>query len=327
MAADPTPPPTELTAAQVVRSRVVQVAVALALQAAGLGLSGALVYNRTIERMHPLTSLLDEGRRAAAATAAVQASQLERLATLGPALLLLLLLLRLVRYRDPLEGLGLGGGWRGTGHLVLGFGGGVLAHVALLMTLAALAAPAGAVLRSVAFAVVQIAHNAGAFFDRAPAFLYGLPAFMALAYAAGRLVVSHAHLLATAGEVVPPAAAAALAALAFAATYLASERLTALAFVNLFLFGLLLADQRQRTKLFWGPLGLLGGWVLIGLWSGEAHQGLPSPASDSGLAALPTFLNGGAFGHEGGLAMTILLSGWLALRLRPRRVTDEPAPA
>lgn len=275
--------------------------------------------------VHPIVDSFAAARREAYLLAAGQTDMIEWLAILGPVLLGGLVLFRLLRFRDPFAGLGLGGGKHGLGEAWSGFALGAAAHLFLLVAIAWLSGRSRP--ESIALAVQACAmpviylrnlHQA------LPPAIWMLP-FVVFAYALARLAVSHAHLQRLVTELSGPTAGAATASVVFAAGYLAAPQVSLLAVGNMLLLGLLLAVYRHRTDRLWLPLGVLAGWVLSGYTSGVAQQGVPAEATPLFTGTLPAVISGGVYGHEGGLATTVLLSAWLLIVCRSRRQGPPPA--
>ena len=109
----------------------------------------------------------------------------------------------------------------------------------------------------------------------------------------------------------------------FAALHLLNSGLSALALVNLTLFGVFASVYFVRTGNIWGVGALHSAWNLVqGNVFGIQVSG--AELSCSVLSSTPVdgmgLINGGTFGLEGGLAVTVVLaaSTLLALRMRPR---------
>lgn len=114
-----------------------------------------------------------------------------------------------------------------------------------------------------------------------------------------------------------PVYAAILAnALAFAALHLLNNGISILAFVNLFLFGVFASIYFIRRGNIWGIAAFHSVWNLVqGNFYGIKVSGMD--LSDSFLTATLTegreVLNGGAFGLEGSLPVTLVLAAGILL--------------
>lgn len=105
-------------------------------------------------------------------------------------------------------------------------------------------------------------------------------------------------------------AAVLLSALFFAALHLFNAGISFIAFLNLLLFGVLTALLTLRRGSVWAASGLHAGWnFLQGNIFGSAVSGLSLGPSVFAVAFAPekALLNGGSFGPEGGLAVTLTL--------------------
>ena len=97
-------------------------------------------------------------------------------------------------------------------------------------------------------------------------------------------------------------------ALIFAMLHLANNGISVLAFINLFLVGLLFAYMFMKSKNIWMPIGYHITWNYFQgyIWgfgvSGNDVQGLYKIKNVS-----DNIINGGAFGPEGGLMVTIII--------------------
>ena len=97
-------------------------------------------------------------------------------------------------------------------------------------------------------------------------------------------------------------------ALIFAMLHLANNGISVLAFINLFLVGLLFAYMFMKSKNIWMPIGYHITWNYFQgyIWgfgvSGNDVQGLYKIKNVS-----DNIINGGAFGPEGGLMVTIVI--------------------
>ena len=114
--------------------------------------------------------------------------------------------------------------------------------------------------------------------------------------------------------------------LVFAAMHMGNRGLTALAFVNLVLAGILLALAYERYERLWFPIGLHFAWnLLCGPILGYDVSGYVSEATlltTRGRGA--PWLTGGAFGIEGSVWMVLVeLGGIVFLALAPKRANQR----
>ena len=123
-----------------------------------------------------------------------------------------------------------------------------------------------------------------------------------------------------------PIVAVAVNAVFFAALHFANAGLTLLAFCNLFLFGIFASVYMWKRGSIWGVAALHSAWNftqgnLLGIRVSGNVLG-PSVLSTS-LTENGAWINGGAFGLEGGLAVTIVLSlGILLMLFLPVRKSE-----
>ena len=128
----------------------------------------------------------------------------------------------------------------------------------------------------------------------------------------------------------PVAAAGGVSSLAFACLHLANNGITPLAFVNLALFGAFAAVYMLKRGNIWGVCAIHSLWNFV--------QGNLYGISVSGMSKMETVLNmnsvsskelwnGGAFGLEGGLAVTIVLTVGIVIMLftktKPSEVSEN----
>lgn len=123
--------------------------------------------------------------------------------------------------------------------------------------------------------------------------------------------------------------AAAISALAFMAAHLANPGVSPLACVNLFLFGLFAAFYMFRFDSLWGVCALHAVWNFA---QGNLY-GIPVSGMDISATVLRLsqraggkVWNGGAFGMEGGLGVSIVLLIGLALVLFLPKKGESGAP-
>jgi membrane protease YdiL (CAAX protease family) len=121
-----------------------------------------------------------------------------------------------------------------------------------------------------------------------------------------------------AAQALGPFAAGLLASLLFGFAHSGNPQATLLSTFNTILAGALLAIARIRTRALWMPIGLHFGWnlflgpVFSFPVSGYSFGGAALSASSAGLA----WLSGGAYGPEGGAALTAILAVAIPLALR-----------
>lgn len=126
-----------------------------------------------------------------------------------------------------------------------------------------------------------------------------------------------------------PVAAVAIFSMLFAAAHLGNPSMTALSTANTFLSGVLLSIAYLKTRALWLPIGLH--------WAWNFTMGPLFSLPVSGLSLQPKllhvdftgakWLSGGAYGPEGGVALSVtcvVATLWLG---RTRRVSPSPAMA
>lgn len=123
------------------------------------------------------------------------------------------------------------------------------------------------------------------------------------------------------------AIAVGISSVVFSFMHLANPGITVLALVNIALFGVLMALFILRTNSIWGACAMHSAWNffqgnIFGIQvSGNAN-------TTSVLTSQPsanTFVNGGSFGLEGGIAVTIVLAITLAAIVLLPKKSVEPA--
>ena len=137
------------------------------------------------------------------------------------------------------------------------------------------------------------------------------------------------YLLMSAGTHHSPVTGVCVSSLLFAAAHLGNDGISVFACVNLTLFGILAALLFLRTDSIWCVAALYSFWNMA---QGNVF-GLKVSGIDVGVTFLrfnmvsgKGWLNGGAFGLEGGAAVTaVLVFGILAVFLLPQR-KSEPLP-
>jgi hypothetical protein len=120
-----------------------------------------------------------------------------------------------------------------------------------------------------------------------------------------------------------------LNSLLFSILHLGNDNVSVIALINIFLFGLFASMLTLRRGSIWMAGAVHSMWNfaqgnLFGI-PVSGIQGLPSPLSsrlESG--ALRELLNGGAFGLEGGLAVTVvLLAGCAVVLIAPTKKSER----
>lgn len=143
----------------------------------------------------------------------------------------------------------------------------------------------------------------------------------------GEEVLFRGYLLLSRANGRPVWVAVCISAAAFAVLHLQNPGISALAFCNLFLFGVLAALYAMRQDHIWGISAVHTAWNfaqgnLFGLSvSGNAIGPAPLRAV---LAEDKSLWNGGAFGLEGGLCTTIVLLTGVTVCLFQLRLQTKP---
>ena len=114
--------------------------------------------------------------------------------------------------------------------------------------------------------------------------------------------------------------------LIFAALHLMNNGITPLAFANLFLFGVFASVYFLRRGSIWGVAAIHTAWNFVqGNVFGCPVSGMGSAVSVFGCEKAQGIFTGGAFGPEGGLAVTfVLIAGILALLPMKNRLIEVP---
>lgn len=112
-----------------------------------------------------------------------------------------------------------------------------------------------------------------------------------------------------------------LIAMVFAAGHGLNPSVNSIGIINIALAGIWLGRARARTGTLWLPIGLHAGWNLAqGPLLGFPVSGLDSTGILRPLGEIASWISGGTFGPEGGLAATlVLVVGILALEWIPFR--------
>ncbi|HEV2129930.1 MAG TPA: type II CAAX endopeptidase family protein [Longimicrobiaceae bacterium] len=118
---------------------------------------------------------------------------------------------------------------------------------------------------------------------------------------------------------------------AFSWLHAQNPNITALAFVNIFLAGVLLSVAYLRTRSLWFATALHVGWnwtmgSLIDVPVSGLEEGLNTPLYSAVLGG-PEWWTGGAFGPEAGLAGTVVLVAGTLWMLRTPRLRPAPEMA
>lgn len=123
-------------------------------------------------------------------------------------------------------------------------------------------------------------------------------------------VMCRGYFLVSLARKLPMPVAIAVSSIAFGCIHLGNANLTVLAFINLVLFGVFASVVYLRTKNIWFVSALHSVWNYV---QGNLY-GIPVSGGFNGPHILTTtfdmsksLINGGAFGLEGGLAVTIIL--------------------
>lgn len=118
-----------------------------------------------------------------------------------------------------------------------------------------------------------------------------------------------------------------LSAFMFSVFHFGNEGISIPAAVNLFLFGVFAAFYVLRTGSIWGAAAMHGIWNFAqGNLFGIKVSGMDMPDSIWHFSSVNgmTWLNGGAFGMEGGLAVTAVLAAGIAVLLILPAFRREP---
>lgn len=132
-------------------------------------------------------------------------------------------------------------------------------------------------------------------------------------------VICRGYLMVSIGRRYPMWAAAILNALIFAALHLANSGISVLAFVNLTLFGIFASVYFIKRGNIWGVAAFHSVWNLVqGNFYGIRVSGMDMSCTvfESTSVAGRNIIHGGAFGLEGGLAVTVVLIAGILLMLR-----------
>lgn len=135
------------------------------------------------------------------------------------------------------------------------------------------------------------------------------------------------YLMMTLGTHHKPLTAVAVSSLAFAAMHLGNDGIGVFPIVNLTLFGVLAALYFLRTDSIWGIAALHSVWNAVqGNFYGCLVSGIENNAAILHFEQVSgmEWLNGGAFGPEGGAGVTaVLLLGIVILWLLPQKKEEQ----
>lgn len=142
-------------------------------------------------------------------------------------------------------------------------------------------------------------------------------------------VLCRGYFLVSVSRRYPLAVGIAANALLFAALHLLNDGISVLAFINLVLFGVFASIYFIKRGNIWGVGALHSIWNLAqGNFYGIRVSGMQTSCSvlTSEMVAGRELINGGDFGLEGGLAVTIVLvlGSLILLMTRQQRYAEEP---
>lgn len=136
------------------------------------------------------------------------------------------------------------------------------------------------------------------------------------------------YLMTALGRSMPLWMAVVSSAFAFAALHVGNTGYSLIAFVNVFLFGVLMALYMIRRGSLWGAAALHAAWNFAeGVLTNFRVSGMPSASSVFSFALREgdEWIHGGAFGPEGGIAVTCVLTvGIVLLLMMKTKVTVPP---
>lgn len=139
-------------------------------------------------------------------------------------------------------------------------------------------------------------------------------------------VMCRGYLMVSIGRRYPMWVAAILNALIFAALHLTNSGISVLAFVNLTLFGVFASIYFIKRGNIWGIAAFHSVWNLVqGNFYGIRVSGMNMSCTvfESTSVSGREILNGGVFGLEGGLAVTLVLAAGILLLLRFGKTNDD----
>ena len=128
-------------------------------------------------------------------------------------------------------------------------------------------------------------------------------------------------------EGIGPVAATLIASAAFSALHARNPNIDTLAFLNIFLAGVLLSIAYLRTRSLWFATAVHVGWnwTMASLFDFPVSGLLFDTPLYSATASGAEWWTGGDFGPEAGLAGTAALLAGTAWMLRTRRLRESPA--
>lgn len=172
---------------------------------------------------------------------------------------------------------------------------------------------------SVSFA--GISGNANAFFVAALLLGYAVQGF-------SEEILCRGYLMVTMGRSMPLWMAVVISSFAFAALHMGNAGYTLLGFLNVFLFGVLMALYMIRRGSIWGAAAIHTAWNFAeGVLTDSYVSGMKMPVSllSFSLKEGDELINGGAFGPEGGIAVTCVLAVGIVLLLMMRNKNNVPS--
>lgn len=127
---------------------------------------------------------------------------------------------------------------------------------------------------------------------------------------------------------VPVAAAVVVSSVVFACLHLSNNGIAPLAFVNLTLFGVFAAVYMLKRGNIWGACAMHSLWNFVqGNFYGISVSGMSKMETIFNMSSVSskTLLNGGDFGLEGGLAVTIVYTAAIVIMLFTKTKPSELA--
>ncbi|MCD8088471.1 MAG: CPBP family intramembrane metalloprotease [Oscillospiraceae bacterium] len=189
---------------------------------------------------------------------------------------------------------------------------GFVVGAAVLCAAAGLAAACGA---------MSFRLNSGVSWGMLALFLLGF-----LIQGAGEEFMLRGYFMVSLANRVPLAAAVGISAVVFALLHLGNDGVTALAIVNLTLFGVLAGVYMLRRDSIWGVCAFHSAWNFFqgNILGVQVSGGSMGPSLFSASVSGSDWINGGSFGLEGGLAATVALAAGIALALLlPKKGRDR----
>lgn len=125
---------------------------------------------------------------------------------------------------------------------------------------------------------------------------------------------------------IPIAAAVGISSVAFACAHLSNNGISVLAFVNLTLFGIFAAVYMLKRGNIWGVCAIHSLWNFVqGNFYGISVSGMQKSESlmEMSSVASKSLINGGDFGLEGGIAVTIVLTVAIVVMLCTKTKQSE----